>query len=200
VEDVVKKTTYKPLLERFNIPRPTLIEWEKLSKSDDKNWRSAHIKYLREQIEIESKTKNEISQKVILPSELFLICTYLFLTCTKSVPPKDEFKKSFKEFLLNHKKSIEYQHDFAKRIWKESGDNRYDDYQKTMLLIDELTVSQYYLLMRLCIRFNMKFFNNENLVCSKGLEGKTWQELYTYDKEFSLRKIEDFFRKEEIIF
>jgi hypothetical protein len=196
----MKKVSYKLLLERFNIPRPTLIEWEKLPKGDDKNWRTKHIVYLREQLDIEAETKNELKKKVILPNELFLICAYLFLTYTKIVLTKDDFKRLFKEFLLNPKKSIEYQHDFAKRIWKDDKDNRYDDYQKIMLLMDELTSFQYYLLIRLCLRFNMKFFNNENFICSEGLEGKTWQELYMYDKEFSLRKIEDFFKKENVIF
>jgi hypothetical protein len=196
----MKKVSYKPLLERFNIPRPTLIEWEKLPKGDDKNWRTKHIAYLREQIEIEAGTKEELRKKAILLNELFLLCSYLFLTCTKNVIAKDEFKKSFKEFLLNPKKSVEYQHDFAKRIWKDESNGKYDDYQKTMLLIDELTSFQYYLLIRLCLQFNTKFFNNENLICSKGLEGKTWQELYMYDKEFSLRKIEDYFKREGVIF
>ncbi|MDR0579501.1 MAG: hypothetical protein LBG21_02750 [Campylobacteraceae bacterium] len=196
----MKKISYKPLLDRFNIPRPTLIEWEKLPKNDDKNWRAKHIEYLREQIDVENQTKEELKKRVIFPSELFLLCSHLFLLSIKSIIPKYEFKKSFKEFLLNPKKSVEYQHDFAKRIWKDDKDNRYDDYQKIMLLVDELTSFQYYLLIRLCLQFNTKFFNNENLTCSKGLDGKTWQELHTYDKEFSLRKIEDFFRKEEIIF
>jgi hypothetical protein len=196
----MKKVSYKPLLERFNIPRPTLIEWEKLPKNDDKNWRAKHIEYLREQVDIETETKEELKKRVISSSELFLLCSYLFLTCTKSVISRYEFKKSFKEFLLSPKKGVEYQHDFAKRIWKDDGDDRYGDYQKTMLLIDELTSFQYYFLIRICLRFNIKFFDNENLICSKGLEGKTWQELYIYDKEFSLKKIEDYFRKEGVVF
>ncbi|MDR0407584.1 MAG: hypothetical protein LBH45_01505 [Campylobacteraceae bacterium] len=196
----MKKVSYKPLLERFNIPRPTLIEWEKLPKNDDKNWRTGHIAYLREQIDVENGTKDELKKKVILPNELFLICAHLFLTYTKSTPTKDEFKKSFKNFLLNPKKSIEYQHNFAKRIWKDDSDERYKDYQKVMLLIDELTCFQYYLLIRLCLKYNMNFFNNENLICSEGLEGKTWQELHMYDREFSLKKIEDYFKHEKIIF
>ncbi|MDR3346304.1 MAG: hypothetical protein LBS73_03920 [Campylobacteraceae bacterium] len=190
----MKRASYKPLLDRFNIPRPTLIEWQKCPKGDSKNWRAGHIEYLREQVEVENDTKEELKGKAILANELFLICVYLFLTCTKSIPTKAEFKKSFKDFLLNPPKSIEYQHDFAKRIWKGDNENQYKDYQKTALLLDELTSFQYYLLTRLAINFNAKLFNNEHLLCSRGLDGKTWQELYMYDKEFSLKKIEEYFK------
>ena len=191
----MKRVSYKPLLDRFNIPRPTLIEWQKCPKGDEKNWRFKHIEYLREQIDAENETKEELRKKAILPNELFLICVYLFLSCIQNTPIKPVFKKQFKDFLLNPKKSIEHQHDFAKRIWKDDDNDRYRDYQKTMLLLDELTAFQYYFLIRASIGFNAKLFNNEHLKCSKGLDGKTWQELYTYDKEFSLKNIEEYFKR-----
>lgn len=32
------QTSYKPLVERYDIPRPTLIEWQKRAEQKD-NWR-----------------------------------------------------------------------------------------------------------------------------------------------------------------
>jgi hypothetical protein len=191
----MKRASYKPILERFNIPRPTLIEWQKCSNnSDDKNWRAKHIEYLREQIDAEEETKKELREKAILVEELFLICVYLFLTCTKNVPKKHEFKQGMKEFLLYPKKSIELQHEFAKRIWKED-EETHNSCLKSLLLIDGLSIFQYYVLIRAALVFNLRLFNNENLACYEGLKGKTWQELYMYNKEFSLKNIADYFKK-----
>ncbi|MDR1008564.1 MAG: hypothetical protein LBL65_08430 [Campylobacteraceae bacterium] len=194
----MKRVSYKPLCERFHIPRPTLIEWQKQPISDEKNWRAKHIEYLREQIDAENETKRELREKAILPEELFLICVYLFLTCTKSVPKKQEFKKNLKEFLLYPKKSVEFQHEFAKRIWKE-GEDVNNGYLNSILLADSLSVFQYYVLMRAALDFNLRLFNNEHLNCDEGLKGKTWQELYMYDKEFSLKNITNFFKNMGIL-
>jgi hypothetical protein len=194
----MKRVSYKPLCERFHIPRPTLIEWQKQPKTDEKNWRAKHIEYLREQIDAEYETKRELREKAILPEDLFLICAYLFLTCTKSAPKKQEFKKALKEFLLYPKKSVEFQHEFAKRIWKD-GEDTNNGYLNSMLLIDSLNAFQYYVLVRAALDFNLRLFNNDNLNCSEGLKGKTWQELYMYDKEFSLKKIADFFKNAGIL-
>ncbi|MDR2635855.1 MAG: hypothetical protein LBC08_03370 [Campylobacteraceae bacterium] len=194
----MKRVSYKPLCERFHIPRPTLIEWQKQSKNDEKNWRSQHIEYLREQIDAEEETKKELSEKAILVEELFLICVYLFLTCTKSIPQKQDFKRGIKEFLLYPKKSMELQHEFAKRIWKEDEETN-NSYLKNLLLIDSLSIFQYHVLIRAVLEFNLRLFNNEHLNCNEGLKGKTWQELYTYDKEFSLKNITDYFKKVGIL-
>ncbi|MDR1614279.1 MAG: hypothetical protein LBS26_01790 [Campylobacteraceae bacterium] len=191
----MKRVSYKPILERFNIPRPTLIEWQKCSNSgDNKNWRTKHIEYLREQIDAEEETKKELQEKAILVEELFLICVYLFLTCTRKIPKKQDFKQGIKEFLLYPKKSIELQHEFAKRIWKEEEDTN-NSYLKNLLLMDSLSTFQYHVLIRSALDFNLRLFNNENLACYEGLKGKTWQELYMYNKEFSLKNIADYFKK-----
>ncbi|MDR1975644.1 MAG: hypothetical protein LBQ18_01485 [Campylobacteraceae bacterium] len=194
----MKRVSYKPLCERFNIPRPTLIEWQKQPKGDEKNWRANHIEYLREQIDAEEETKKELRAKAILPEELFLICAYLFLTCTEETPKKQEFKRGFKEFLLYPQKSVEFQHEFAKRIWKE-GDDAHNGYLSSMLLIDNLTIFQYYILVRAVLDFNLRLVNNDNLTYREGLKGKTWQELYMYDKELSLKNIAEYFKKAGIL-
>ncbi|MDR2081329.1 MAG: hypothetical protein LBP54_05530 [Campylobacteraceae bacterium] len=194
----MKRVSYKPILERFNIPRPTLIEWQRCSDTHEKNWRAGHIEYLREQIDAEDETKKELREKAILPEELFLVCVYLFLTNTKSVPKKEDFKKGIKEFLLYPEKSIEFQHEFAKRIWKE-GESIHEMCFKSLFLADSLSVFQYYVLMRSALDFNLRLFNNENLFCNGGIKGKTWQELYMYDKEFSLKNIADYFKKVGIL-
>ncbi|MDR2100542.1 MAG: hypothetical protein LBP40_06940 [Campylobacteraceae bacterium] len=190
----MKRVSYKPILERFNIPRPTLIEWQKCLNGNEKNWRTKHIEYLREQIDAENETKKELCKKVIFVEELFLICVYLFLTGTKSVPTRENFKKGIKEFLLYPKKSIEFQHDFAKRIWKDD-ENVYNDCMKSLFLADSLSIFQYYVLIRAALDFNLRLFNNENLACYGGIKGKTWQEIYMYDKEFSLKNIADYFKE-----
>ena len=38
--------SYKKLVDRFLIPRPTLIEWQKRAKKDKRNWRVHHLNYL----------------------------------------------------------------------------------------------------------------------------------------------------------
>jgi hypothetical protein len=186
----MERVSYKPLLERFSIPRPTLIEWQKCAES---NWRSRHIEYLREQLGAESATREELRAKGLDTQELFLVCVFLFLTCTNGVINKPEFKRQFKNFLINQPKSIEHQHDFAKRIWKESPDERAAECAKVTLMIDSLSAFQYYILVRMALGFNAKLFTSDHLSPTHGLDGKTWQEMHMYDREFSLKSIGEYF-------
>lgn len=72
--------SYKVLVERFSIPRPTLIEWQKRAKVDKDNWRVKHLEYLRHQVELENLTKQEIKQMPLNIEDIFLISVYLFLS------------------------------------------------------------------------------------------------------------------------
>lgn len=195
---------FQPLVKKFGIPRPTLIEWQKCIKEKKlQNWRALHLEYLREQVEVEKLTKEELLQKGILVEDLFDICVYLFLTNKKSVPLKNDFKKEFRHFMLYPEKSIEYQHDFAKKIWKdETVDGRaikVGEYYNVLKFLDTLTSFQYYVLLRTALGFVFKLYENENMMCKKGLVGKTWQELHMYDKAFSHKNLESYFKSEGIL-
>lgn len=195
---------FQPLVERFKIPRPTLIEWQKhIKKEKLNNWRASHLTYLREQIDAEIMTKQELLNKGILLEDLFSIGVYLFLTNKKSVQKREEFKRDFRHFMLYPEVSIEYQHDFAKKIWRENTIDgtsvRAGEYINVFKLIDTLTTFQYYVLLRTILGFVYQLYENENMMCKSGLIGKTWQELYMYDKAFSYKNIETYFKSEGII-
>ncbi|MDR0467282.1 MAG: hypothetical protein LBG67_00335 [Campylobacteraceae bacterium] len=198
------RQVFQPLVNRFCIPRPTLVEWQKCIKNEKlKNWRATHLEYLREQVEVENQTKLELSQKGVLVDDLFSICVYLFLNNKRSVPTKDNFMREFRHFMLHPENSIEYQHDFAKRIWKEEVVDerkiRVGEYFNILKLIDTLTSFQYYVLLRVALKFVFEIYENENMMCKKGLIGKTWQELHMYDKAFSHKKLESYFKYEKIL-
>lgn len=195
---------FQPLVKKFGIPRPTLIEWQKCIKEEKlQNWRATHLEYLREQIEVENETKIELSQKGILVEDLFSICIYIFLTSKRSVPTKDEFKRDFRRFMIYPKNSIEYQHDFAKKIWKEEEIDgkkvRIGEYHNVLKFLDTLTSFQYYILLRIVLKFVFRIYENENMMCKEGIIGKTWQELHMYDKIFSYENIKNYFKSEKII-
>ena len=65
------QTSYKPLVERYDIPRPTLIEWQKRAEQKD-NWRVKHLAYLRMQLSVEKETYDEIKSFAPCIEDLFL--------------------------------------------------------------------------------------------------------------------------------
>lgn len=72
------QTSYKPLVERYDIPRPTLIEWQKRAEQD--NWRVKHLAYLRMQLSVEKETYDEIKSFAPCIEDLFLFSIYLFFS------------------------------------------------------------------------------------------------------------------------
>ena len=65
--------SYKPLVERFDIPRPTLIEWQKRAEVEGDNWRVRHLAYLRQQLWVEQETYKEIQHLAPCTEDLFIL-------------------------------------------------------------------------------------------------------------------------------
>ncbi len=187
--------SYKPIVERFKIPRPTLIDWNKRAKKEPENWRGRHLKYLQESLFLEKETLLELSDKGIGYKDIFIIATSLYFNPQKTFIDKKEYKNLLKKFSFQKNNSIEYRHEFAKEIWDiplDDGSGRFiADYPRVFALLDTLSVFQYYTLYKLIadyleeLRKKIDFAGHSN-----GIEGRTWQELYSLQKAFSKKSIE----------
>ena len=91
--EISMRFSYKKLVDRFLIPRPTLIEWQKRVKKDKQNWRVKHLNYLREQLDIEELTLEELKSKPILVEDIFLIAVFMFFDAKYDYMDRDNFKK-----------------------------------------------------------------------------------------------------------
>lgn len=192
--------SYKPLVERFDIPRPTLIEWQKRAVGDRKNWRVKHLEYLRTQLIVEQETLLEIKQKAAPSSEdLFILCIYLFFYNISHYISKDELRRGLRSFALEPRNGVEYQHEFAQRIWSlrigDDSNKRIVNYYRIFDLLDRLSVAQYALLLRFSLEYITHTKKRYQIETKNFLAEKTWQELHMYDKAFSLKVIEEFFSK-----
>lgn len=189
--------SYKKLVERFFIPRPTLIEWQKRTKKDKKNWRVNHLNYLREQIEIEELTLEELKTKPILVEDIFLISVFLFFYAKYDYINKDSFKKDLRIFAYSNRKSVEYRHDFALKIWSieltDDSGRRIANYHSIIELLDNFTAAQFTLFIRKIKQFVLKIEEKLEPSHTDLLDGITWQELHMYDKAFSDKEIKKHF-------
>lgn len=196
--------SYKKLVDRFNIPRPTLIEWQKRVQEDKGNWRVKHLNYLREQVLIEEMTFAELRTKPIIIEDIFLLSVYLFFTKDVDFLDTDTLKKGLRSFGSLYKEGVEYHHDFAKRIWSidldDGSKRKISNYYNTIDLMHLLTVAQYALLMRSIVEFVDEIKDKINPSFTDILTGLTWQEIYTYDKAFSEKSITKYFINKGILF
>ncbi len=185
--------SYKPLVDKFKIPRPTLIEWHKRAKNEPNNWRVGHLEFLQNQIIVEKEALIELANIGMNYNEIFIFSICLYLEDKDSFIYKTEFKSLLKEFAFTQHNSLEYRHDFAREIWNiklEDGSDRYKaDYMRVYNLIDRLTSYQYYTLFMQIVDFIEKIRKKVDLGYSEGFKGKTWQELYSLQKEFSKKSI-----------
>jgi len=196
------QTSYKPLVERYDIPRPTLIEWQKRAEQKD-NWRVKHLAYLRMQLSVEKETYDEIKNYAPCVEDLFLFSIYLFLHNTNTFLPKETFLQGLREFSLEVRSGVEYQHDFAGRIWSlrmgEESSKKMVNYYRLFDLLKKFTAAQYALLFSAVMEFVQCTKHKYQIETNSFLSGKTWQELYMYDKAFAPKIIEDFFIKKGIL-
>lgn len=194
--------SYKPLVERFDIPRPTLIEWQKRASQND-NWRVKHLEYLRMQLIVENETLAEIKKQAPCSEDLFIFSVYLFFYNIDHFTPKDTIKQGLREFALALRSGVEYQHDFAGRIWSlrigEESSKKMVNYYRLFDLLNNLTAAQYALFFSMVLDFVQMSKKKYGIETTTFLEGKTWQELYTYDKAFSLKSIEEFFTQKGLL-
>ena len=196
-------TSYKPLVDRFNIPRPTLIEWQKKADEDAKNWRVRHLEYLRNQLWIEQETYKEIRFLAPCTQDLFVLSIYFFFYNINHIPTKEALRQGLREFSLEIRSGVEYQHEFAQRIWSlrigDESNRRIVNYYRVFELLERFSTAQYALFIESILSFLENIKNRYTIATKTFLEGKTWQELYTYDKAFSLKAIEDFFQNRGIL-
>jgi len=189
--------SYKKLVDRFLIPRPTLIEWQKRAKKDKQNWRVNHLNYLREQLDIEELTLQELKAKPILVEDIFLISVFLFFDAKYDYMNRDNFKKELRAFAYANRKSVEYRHDFALKIWSiELNDDtgrRIANYHNLVEILDTFTAAQFALFIRKIKQFLSLIEEKLEPSHTDLLDGITWQELHMYDKAFSDKEIKKHF-------
>ena len=195
--------SYKKLVDRFLIPRPTLIEWQKRAKKDKQNWRVNHLNYLREQLDIEELTLQELKAKPILIEDIFLISVFLFFDAKYDYMNRENFKKELRAFAYSNRKSVEYRHEFALKIWSiELNDDtgrRVANYQSLVDILDSLTAAQFATFIRKIKQFLIKIEEKLEPSHTDLLDGITWQELHMYDKAFSDKAIKKHFEELGII-
>jgi hypothetical protein len=195
--------SYKLLVERFSIPRPTLIEWQKRVKVDKDNWRVKHLEYLRHQIELEDLTKKEIQAKPLNIEDIFLISVYLFFFGEIDYMDVNILKKGLREFAYMNRESVEYRHDFAKRIWsisvQDGTQRKISNYHRTFDILDSFSAFQYGVFIRTVRDFIQTIEKKINPSKTDLLDGLSWQELFMYDKYFSNKVIEKFFSQRGLI-
>jgi len=93
--------SYKPLVERFDIPRPTLIEWQKRAEVEGDNWRVRHLSYLRTQLWVEEETLKEIRRFSPCSEDLFILCVYFFFHNITTFISPHLLRKGFRDFSLH---------------------------------------------------------------------------------------------------
>lgn len=194
---------YKKLVDRFLIPRPTLIEWQKRVKKDKQNWRVNHLNYLREQLDIEELTLLELKSKPILVEDIFLISVFLFFDAKYDYMNRDNFKKELRAFAYSNRMSVEYRHEFALKIWSvplnDDTGRRIANYKSLIDILDSLTAAQFALFIRKIKQFLLQIEEKLEPTHTDLLDGITWQELHMYDKAFSDKAIKKHFEDLGII-
>ena len=195
--------SYKPLVERFEIPRPTLIEWQKRAEVEGDNWRVRHLSYLRTQLWVVEETLKEIRHFAPCSEDLFILSIYFFFHNINSFIPPEPLRKGLREFSLKVRNGVEYQHEFAGRIWSlrvgDDSNRCIVNYHRVFDLLNKLNSAQYALIIETILLFIKTIKKRYSIGTTTFLEGKTWQELYMYDKAFALKSIEEFFHKRGIL-
>jgi len=196
--------SYKKLVDRFLIPRPTLIEWQKKAKDDKKNWRVKHLDYLREQLEIEEKTLLEIQAKPVCVEDIFLIIVFIFFNKNTNYLDENFLKIGLRTFGFINREGVNYQHEFAQRIWSitinDGSKRKISNYYNSVDIINVMTASQYALFIRTIISFVEEVEEKIKPSYTNLLDGLTWQELHTYNKAFSNKAITKYFLNKGILF
>ena len=112
-------------------------------------------------------------------------------------------RQGLREFSLEIRSGVEYQHEFAQRIWSlrigDESNRRIVNYYRVFELLERFSTAQYALFIESILSFLENIKNRYTIATKTFLEGKTWQELYTYDKAFSLKAIEYFFQNRGIL-
>lgn len=195
--------SYKALVDRYQIPRPTLIEWQKRTKDDKDNWRVKHLDYLRSQIIIENQTKEEIKHKPLNIEDIFLVSVYLFFNRDIDYLCVHNLKKGLREFGYINRESVEYRHDFAKKIWsvsiQDGTKRKISNYHRTFDILDSFTAAQYGVFITNVVEFIKSVDKAISPSKTDLLDGLTWQELHMYDKYFSNKAIEKYFSTQGLI-
>lgn len=162
-----------------------------------------HLDYLREQIIVEEMTFAELRVKPINSEDIFLICIYVFFNKQVDFLDIDKLKKGLRSFGSLYKESVEYHHDFAKRIWSidlnDGSTRKISNYYHALDLINLLSAAQYALLMRSIIAFIEEIKDKLNPSFTNILDGLTWQEIYMYDKALSDKAIDKYFSHKGIL-
>ena len=191
--------SYKPIVDKFNIPRPTLIEWKKRVKSEPDNWRVKHLSFLQNQITVEEETLKELFEKGIVYEEIFILSVCVYLENIRAFMSKARLRELLKDFAYVKQNSIEFRHDFAKEIWNIKLDDESGrciaDYTRVFNLLNSLSSFQYYVLFMRIIDFTQTIREKIDMGFSKGIIGKTWQELHSLQREFSKKSISLHFNK-----
>ena len=191
--------SYKPIVDKFNIPRPTLIEWKKRVKSEPDNWRVKHLSFLQNQITVEEETLKELFEKGIVYEEIFILSVCVYLENIRAFMSKARLRELLKDFAYVKQNSIEFRHDFAKEIWNIKLDDESGrciaDYTRAFNLLNSLSSFQYYVLFMRIIDFTQTIREKIDMGFSKGIIGKTWQELHSLQREFSKKSISLHFNK-----
>lgn len=181
--------SYKKIVDRFQIPRPTLIEWQKRVKTDRNNWRVKHLNYLREQVEVEEMTFEELKTKPIRIDDIFLLSVFLFFHPNYDYVDRNNFKREIRNFAYANRSTLEYRHDFAMKIWSIKMDDdtgrRIANYYSLIDILDSLTIAQYTIFIKKIKEFLHKVEVKLEPTHNGLLDGLTWQEIYMYDKAFS---------------
>jgi len=196
--------SYKKLVDRFLIPRPTLIEWQKKAKVDKKNWRVKHLDYLREQLDIEDKTFLELQSKPICTEDIFLIAVFIFFNRNVEYMNNNFLKTGLRAFGFINRDGVNYQHEFAQKIWSvplNDGSKRtISNYYNAVDIIDTMSASQYALFIRTIVHFVEDVEEKIQPSHTDLLDGLTWQELHAYQKAFADKAIVRYFLHKGILF
>lgn len=189
--------SYKKLVDRFSIPRPTLIEWQKKAKNDNDNWRVKHLEYLREQVLVEELTLKELKSKPLLIEDVFLLCVFIFFNKNYDYLNVDKFKNDLRLFAYSNSDSVEYRHEFAEKVWpiklNDDSGRRISNYHSLIEIIDTMTIAQFVLLLRKITDYVLVVENKVKPSFTNLLDGLTWQEIHMYDRSFSDKSIKKHF-------
>ncbi|MBL0687751.1 MAG: hypothetical protein JJV95_06635 [Sulfurospirillum sp.] len=189
--------SYKKLVNRFLIPRPTLIEWQKRVKQDTSNWRVEHLNYLREQLVVEELTLEELKSKFILVEDIFLVSVFMFFNDTCDCINKNNFKKELRVFAYANRQNVEYRHEFALKIWSielnDGSEKRVANYLNVIDILDNLTAAQFSFFIRKIKQFLEHIRTKLKPSHTDLLDGVTWQELHMYNKAFNSANIVQYF-------
>ncbi len=164
------------------------------NKAEPENWRVEHLSFLQDYIGLEKETIQELQKVGLNYQDIFIFAVCLYLKDIKSYISKIEFKAILKDFAYTKQDTVEFRHDFAKQIWtvelKDGSDRYMADYHRVYDLLDRLSGFQYYILFMAVCDFANHIRLKVDIGHSRGLIGKTWQEMYSLQKEFSVKSIE----------